>query len=177
MPTRRVVYPIEAMRRAKARKIAKLVKQAEAVKSFKDNRIQVTKVSEPFVNPFIQAPGMNPVRTYEADVYRNGKKVETLTGVVFADQGLNDQLQHHASVRGLGLLPVYGSEDIPPFGSEYESFMRSREKPLRETSTHTYFKGTLGEIAVPKPYICPTCGANVAPTVEAKYAHKRTHEK
>lgn len=49
-------------------------------------------------------------------------------------------------------------------------------KPIRETSTHIYYEGRLGEIAVPKPAICGQCGAQIAPTVEAKFAHKRMHE-
>jgi hypothetical protein len=88
--------------------------------------IYVRMVSEPYNNPLILAPGLNPIRTYEADVYRNGRRVEILTGILFANQGLNAQLQHHASLRGLGLLAVFGSEGIPPFGSEYESYKRSR---------------------------------------------------
>jgi DNA primase len=41
-------------------------------------------------------------------------------------QLVTDSQEVEASLRGFGLLAVLGSEGIPPFGSEYESYKRSR---------------------------------------------------
>jgi hypothetical protein len=71
-------------------------------------RIVIRKVSKPFHNPFIRAEGLNPVRTYEADVMEGKQKKEHLTGVAFANQSVVRQVSHHAMVRGHGQLPVRG---------------------------------------------------------------------
>ena len=64
------------------------------------------RVSRPFKNPFIMAKGLNPVRAYDAYVIVDGKVREHLTGVIFHNQGVTEQIQHHALVRRHGKLPV-----------------------------------------------------------------------
>ena len=71
-------------------------------------------------------------RKYEADVVTGGRVEEKLTGILFSDQGLNDQLQHHATLRGHGLRPVYGTENVPPFGSEAKSYKETHPDAVEE---------------------------------------------
>lgn len=48
------------------------------------------------------------------------------------------------------------------------------DKPIRETSTHTYYQGPLGEIAVPKKTRqCSVCGEREFLTGEAITKHHK----
>lgn len=69
--------------------------------------IRNVKVSEPYNNPLITVPHLNPIRTYSADVVNDkGKVEEHLSGVAFANQDVGEQIQHHALLRRHGLLEV-----------------------------------------------------------------------
>ena len=95
-------------------KSRKPMKQSGHMHFANENHIDVV-AQPPYRNPLMTGNAdkkLNPVTEYKAIVVKDGKVVETLTGVAFADQPVRERVQHHAMLHGHGKIPVYDVEHL-----------------------------------------------------------------